>query len=375
MALRAASAIARGGGRSVAAAAVVGAGRGLRTASGAVAASGTGGGGSGDVSAAGGMELRLGDERRQMQVRLRPLRLPDDLSVVVPLWQSGFAEMGPHVYARAIGGRRALFLAVGAALCLGLLVVGARRAFLPALLVVGAVATPCLGERVVMALLWLGIYAQTWATMRSGNARMWLKPNHSNFIVAEVTAPPATHSGGGSGDSSGPATTTIGGCVAVRMTHTLHAERRRGVATVGDEASVWRLTVAPSLRGTGLGRTLMAAAEAWAAGLGAAHISLITGNPESRRFYQRIGYTSETMPRAVRVVFGDGASEGAIASCGWGPLAWLKLQRLRGRLGANGTVLVRELVAPAAPSEKEPGGAGALPVVTGAAVAATATVG
>lgn len=52
------------------------------------------------------------------------------------------------------------------------------------------------------------------------------------------------------------------------------------------------LAVLPSRRGRGLGRELMAAAEAQLAGLGCAKINLQVreGNDAARRFYEAIGY-------------------------------------------------------------------------------------
>jgi hypothetical protein len=80
----------------------------------------------------------------------------------------------------------------------------------------------------------------------------------------------------------------------------------------------------------------MAAVEAWAAARGYAAVSLVTGNPESRAFYERIGYASEAEPRARRVIFGPtGEARGLAAAA--------KLRMLRRRLNVNRTILVKHL--------------------------------
>ena len=115
------------------------------------------------------------------------------------------------------------------------------------------------------------------------------------------------------------------GCVAVKCEHTQHGERQAGVATVPYEASIWRLTVAPRARRLGVGRLLMAEAEAFARTHGCRDVSLITGNAESLRFDRALGYAPETEARARLVLFGPARQPR-------GALGQLRARYLRTRL-------------------------------------------
>jgi hypothetical protein len=139
----------------------------------------------------------------------------------------------------------------------------------------------------------------------------------------------------------------------VKTVHTLHAERAPGVPPRAGEASVWRLTTVPAARGRGVGRALMAAAEAWAAAEGAHHVSLITGNAESKAFYRRIGYAPETLDRAAAVVFGSPAP----TVPWWNVRRWLQARMLARRCGSRTTIFARALEVAPAPVP----GAGATP--------------
>ena len=124
------------------------------------------------------------------------------------------------------------------------------------------------------------------------------------------------------------------GCVCVRMKHTCYREASKGVEEPAGEASVWRLSVEPSVRKHGVGRALMEAAEAYAVEHHAKHMSLITGNEQSRKFYQRLGYTDETEARAKRVLFGPTLQPSTLVGA-------MRAQSLKGRLAS--TIMSKEL--------------------------------
>jgi GNAT superfamily N-acetyltransferase len=124
------------------------------------------------------------------------------------------------------------------------------------------------------------------------------------------------------------------GCVCVRMKHTCYREASKGVEEPAGEASVWRLSVHTSARKHGVGRALMAAAEAFAVEHRAKYMSLITGNEQSRKFYQRLGYTDEAEGRARRVLFGPTLQPSTIVGS-------LRALSLKGRLAT--TIMSKEL--------------------------------
>jgi len=232
-----------------------------------------------------------------------------DVATMEPLWRAGFGEMGPHSVKKMQASRTPLFwgAAIGAALLVsGLPTAGACLAAGAALLY-----TP-LGSAALNGALWCAIRAQKLGFPPSG-------PAAADFFVAERGAVRL-------------------GCVCVREAHTLYREAERGAPAARGEASVWRLTVAPGARRLGVGRALMAAAEAWARARGCGALSLITGNPESASFYRRIGYGPESEARARRALWGE---RGAPASL---------LGRLRERMLAkrcSSTVFVKMLPAAA----------------------------
>jgi len=158
----------------------------------------------------------------------------------------------------------------------------------------------------------------------------WLRPRESTFLVAMDV------------DAVSGQETALLGCVAVKMVHTLHSERLPGVPVQPGEASVWRLTTVPAARGRGVGRALMTAAEEWAAAQGAHHVSLITGNIESKAFYRRIGYQAEELPRAAAVVFGTPHPN---VPC-WNVRRWVQAHNLARRCGPRTTIFARCIAPP-----------------------------
>ncbi len=123
------------------------------------------------------------------------------------------------------------------------------------------------------------------------------------------------------------------GCVAVTPFHTFHKERAPGVDTVAHEAAIFRLAVDPTVRRRGLGRALMLAAHAHAASHGATHVSLYTGNEASKAFYRSLGYTNESLDRALLVLYGPTRRPKGL-------LAPVKVWWQRRRVAPGGTTFV-----------------------------------
>lgn len=73
------------------------------------------------------------------------------------------------------------------------------------------------------------------------------------------------------------------------------------------------LAVAPPAQGRGLGRRLMAAAEAALAGLGCAKVNLQVraGNAAARGFYEALGYRRDAVVSYGKRLVWDGAEDGA----------------------------------------------------------------
>ncbi len=172
----------------------------------------------------------------------------------------------------------AALAALGAHLCLrGAWATGAALCALAASLV------PPLGGPLFSAIMWRAVHAHSFL----------FKPSSTDTAYWVAVA----RDGG-----------DVIGCVCVRRAHTLAREAERGVAEAQGEASVWRLSVAPAARKLGVGRALMAQAEAYARARGCTHMSLITGNLASRAFYLAIGYAPEALPRAATVLYGGATS-------------------------------------------------------------------
>lgn len=252
-------------------------------------------------------------------VEIRPLQA-SDVEIVVPLWAAGFAEMGPLLYDSM---RRSPVVALVALAAITSALV-ARAWVVAGVLaaVVVVVYVRPLGGALLQRLLRAGIDSQRRRDMTPATIfKVWQRPAESEFFVALAAG-------------------RVVGCVAVALHHTLHKERASGVPLQAGEASVWRLSVDPAARRLHIGRALMEAAEGWALAQGAGAVSLITGNDDSKRFYRRIGYGVETLPRAQAVLFGPGR---AAAGCGRSRLAACRLGR---RVHAtSGTVFVKHLPA------------------------------
>lgn len=244
---------------------------------------------------------------------------PRDHSVVVPLWQNGFMEMWPFIQAKM---RRAWFIhgIVGCLMGSGLffrskVCIGLSIAF------AAFIHSPASGWT-LRKLLWQGVLRETKRDMAEPHIyEKFMVPGQSTFLVAE--------------NERGE----ILGCVAVVAKHTLYKEARPGVPVAAGEASIWRLSVHPSARRLGVGRRLMAEGEAWARANGCHHISLVTGNGDSQRFYTRLGYGPETRERACRVLFGEQTP------WSFGIVGLLKAAMLRSRLNPGShTVFMKPLL-------------------------------
>jgi len=212
---------------------------------------------------------------------------------------------------------------------------GAAAAAATALCACAAMASDAGGGALLRAALWQGILRQTRRDMTRETIGFWQRPGGagapaSEFLVAEVAG-------------------AVVGCVAVLSQHTLYKERRAAAgADAGArarEASVWRLSVSPAARRLGVGRALMAAAEAWAAARGCTHVSLVTGNAASQKFYRSIGYGIEDEARARQVLFGASGEPADVRG-------WLQRRMLRSRVGARGTVFCKLLGAAPPPAEQ-----------------------
>lgn len=81
------------------------------------------------------------------------------------------------------------------------------------------------------------------------------------------------------------------GCCGVKL-GTSDGGKNDGVIVEHVVCSVWRLSVADEARLGGVGKKLMAAAEAWGQRMGCRTITATTGNPLAKQFYQRLGFQS-----------------------------------------------------------------------------------
>jgi GNAT superfamily N-acetyltransferase len=271
-------------------------------------------------------------------VRIRDYQVTDH-GIVVPMWMAGFYEMYPYSYQRLSTSPTSLITFLSSAAF-------AHYCNAPRLSIglgtFGILLYTPIGRWFVGVLFWQIIKLQGKFTMKD-IVKVWMKPSFSHFYVAEVDG-------------------QIVGCIAIKLQHTLHSERGSGVPTVEEEASVWRLTVAPEGRKLGIGRKLMEYGEQWAKQQGAKYISLITGNPESQKFYTRLNYQPETLLRACNVLFGpvihkqaqhtfasavpsnnDNNSIGIWKEIQLFGLKWFKYRMLRNRLFKNKTILMKEL--------------------------------
>lgn len=263
----------------------------------------------------------------QRKVTIRDYAKADN-AIVVPMWKAGFHEMSPSSYKR-------LFSGIGPLAFFGTLSVASHLLIRPqnqylslGFFAFGAMLYTPVGKWLLSGLFWQIIGLQARASMSDIEVR-WMKPGKSHFYVAETEG-------------------VVVGCVAVKSVHALAAEKSKKAPEMQGEASVWRLTVAPEARKLGVGRLLMQKAESWARENGCTHVSLITGNEESQRFYAKIGYVVETEQRARTVLFGiDGCGSGeenaTDYNTGAGIYGRLKLTMLRNRLRKNKTILMKKL--------------------------------
>ena len=249
-------------------------------------------------------------------VHLRLYRASDNAAVTL-MWMRGFHEMADTAHAKMCGSP-AVFT-VFATLAASAWALRAPVAVPACTLAFGAMLYTPLGLALYRALLWQGIrrqahesmrpevFADKWLTLapRGAAPGAWHEKRTAFFVAFRAT------SGGEDAAGEGAAAVPIG-CVAVKCEHTLNRERAAGVAPAPGEASIWRLTTAPEARRLGVGRALMAAAEAFARSGGCAHVSLITGNEDSKRFYEKIGYGLESEARAREVLFGAAPPRGVL---------------------------------------------------------------
>jgi GNAT superfamily N-acetyltransferase len=247
---------------------------------------------------------------------------PRDHAAVLVVWQAGFRELAPFLQ-RDLTSTPALLalLAVsGAAAACGS--PAAAGALVCAAL---ALRTP-LGLRLATSLLDGGIARETRRDMTPhALATTWAVPRASAFFVAEL---------GG----------VVVGCVGVLGRHTLYKEAlglgAASAARAAPEASLWRLSVDAAVRRRGVGRALVDAAESWCVAHGFTRVSLVCGNPRSKRAYARLGYAPMPFEEAEAQLLRAGPA-------GWGLSALVaaaKRAALRVRV-QRGNLLVRELAA------------------------------
>ena len=228
----------------------------------------------------------------------------------VRIWQEGFLELAlPSYYSARLPVTVVL-------LVLGCLFYSLRwLTILWIILGITAAWLSPFGSIAVRSLLWQAILSETRASMtRPTFQQKWLIPPHAFFVA---------HFEG-----------RVVGCVAVRCANHTLSKERLGIAIredtrdgpsgsfgggnpTGDAgvpvtasappqfcASVWRLSVDKDFRRLGIARLLMSRAELHAASQGCTAVTLLTGNPSSKRFYECIGYKRETWEDASKVVFG-----------------------------------------------------------------------
>ena len=108
------------------------------------------------------------------------------------------------------------------------------------------------------------------------------------------------------------------------------------------EASVWRLSVDQNARRLGVARKLMAQLEQWAAEHKYQNISLICGNPDSKRLYASIGYAPLPFSDVVAAVWGPGKSVADVQREGTLFDRW-KLKALEHRVVRRGNILGKQV--------------------------------
>jgi len=250
----------------------------------------------------------LSEGKIKINVRLL---IEGDVSACENIWRKGFHEMHKSAY-RKILVSPGLLVFAGFWAYLGYVsmrqgnrLFGFTLSFLGSMFYI-----PVLGPAIFSHLFWFAIRWQKFGGKQAGGMKYW---------VAELE-----------GDSG----KKIVGCVCVKEVHTLKKESNKRYPQPLGEASAWRLSVAPEARKLGVGRLLMTQAEAYAKERGFKYMSLITGNEESRKFYQRLGYSCEDEGRARRVLFGTGLAPTSL-------FGYLQEALLKGRL--ESTIMSRKL--------------------------------
>ena len=160
----------------------------------------------------------------------------------------------------------------------------------------------------------IGMVARKQADAMHGLALAWPAPGAAFFVATDA------------------ADGEVLGCVGVKFLHTLDPSAKLAEPPLftDSEASIWRLSVASNARQLGIGRALMDKAEAFAKEGGATHLSLICGNPESVKFYRKIGFAAETDKRARTAMFGEtrgGRATGMIGDYIYAPVLKRRLAK------------------------------------------------
>lgn len=235
----------------------------------------------------------------------------NDYCYVLPIWQKGFRELSKDAHRDMSSSKVTVFMLSIAAAAL----VSGRTLAAASILMGAGVLRSAMGEALIGRLMDIAIRRETSRdmTQEALNTR-WAKPGESAFFVAEYKG-------------------RVIGCVGVLGKHTLYKEQRRSASNPnkGDEASIWRLSVDASARRLGVGKKLVARVEEWCKEQGYTRISLVCGNTESKRFYERIGYKQVPFERAVAMMFGGFPDK--ITGTGLGIIDRLKLAALRRRVG------------------------------------------
>ena len=239
-------------------------------------------------------------DNRNVTYIIRDYRDSDNI-LITKIWMEGFHEMcqGPN---GSIKKMQTSFWPISIFGSLGTLVYIFQGPITISTLFIAfgiSLYTP-IGSYMYSAALWQAIKAQGKKSMAVSTFHsIWLNPGNNVIKTAEWDKT-RTHFFVAQ-RSDDPLGIPVG-CVGVKSIHTLHHEKDTLALDTPNEASIWRLSVDSNLRGSGIGRLLMSSAEKWAKEHGCKNMSLITGNEDSKIFYQKIGYKTETEERALSVL-------------------------------------------------------------------------